>query len=1054
MFFHWTSFVRTSVVAAIGGLGLATMLLPPDAGAAEERRGYPALFEAAGREFGVPADILKGIAFAETRWTHLAWAPGDIAACNGMPRPYGIMSLWDNDHFGRSLHDAAAWLGENESVLKADVRQNIRGAAALLRRLRDARPGPEGTGDGDLESWRDAIAAYCGIPQPELAQQHALDVYAFIHRGYHHHGIEWPGRPVNLDAVRAAVRRVQAAVREGRDRRAPGPGEGRRLRDETTATAPSGGLDPAPLFQPAGQPDYPGAVWRPAYPGHWYTSGNGRHFVVIHDMEGYYLSTISYFQRSNTQASAHYCINGLKDNAADSPAGEITQMVEEKYYAWHARCLNTWSLGIEHEGFVNNPAWYTEEQYQASAGLTRYLCDKYGIPMDRNHIIAHGEWQSVTWRSWMSTNYPAIDAGCNTHTDPGANWAWEHYLQLVIGLASPAITVPPVSQVRDPGATAQFNVAATGTGPLQFQWRKDGAVLPGATNLGLTLTNVQLLSAGDYSVVVRNAGGSVTSAVATLNVTAPAAPLGTGTGLLGGYFDREDFTGARFSRVDSTVNFGWGLAGPASFMGDDTFAVRWVGWIEPRYSQRYSFHVRADDAVRLWVDGQLLLDEWAASAPGEWTGRVDLSAGRRSAIRLDFVERAGSALAELRWSSASQVKQVVPRTQLYPPALGLEGSAVKFVEAGTRVRLRVAGFDPDPTAGSVLWREDFESYPAGTADGSVLFRAPSYSGSTALFLDGPGGASVTNGLPGGASPDRGARALRVTWGFAPDAVSPWLRLTTAAAAQLPNPAVDPRQVVQFDVWSDRPLRVGLGLRETTNTVWPGDDAGVIGPIEFVGVGEVLSGVPQPVRLVMASNWTTLRFDLPAEAVQPFTGDGVLNPSLSACALEHLALVPGSSDASGPHVVYLDNLTVAKANTLSYALVAGPPGATMDERTGELDWTPAPADMTGTNWLTVRIQNRSTPPLVLETNLAVVIRPPVRPQLRLVDGFVELAWETLPGASYRVQVAESVTEPGAAWHDLTGTMVATETRLLIRDSLPARGGARFYRVLPGDVGSGP
>jgi hypothetical protein len=56
-------------------------------------------------------------------------------------------------------------------------------------------------------------------------------------------------------------------------------------------------IDAEPVFEPAGQPDYPAAIWRPAYPGHWYTSGNGRHFVVIHDMEGYYLSTISYFSK-------------------------------------------------------------------------------------------------------------------------------------------------------------------------------------------------------------------------------------------------------------------------------------------------------------------------------------------------------------------------------------------------------------------------------------------------------------------------------------------------------------------------------------------------------------------------------------------------------------------------------------------------------------------------------------------------------------------------------------------------------------------------------------
>src|SRR2546425_9506173 len=87
----------------------------------------------------------------------------------------------------------------------------------------------------------------------------------------------------------------------------------------------------------------------------WYTTGYGHHFCVIHDMEGYYLSTISYFQRSTTQADAHYCVNGLKDTSSDHPAGEITQMVREAYYAWHVGCWNRYMFGTEHEGFVSNP---------------------------------------------------------------------------------------------------------------------------------------------------------------------------------------------------------------------------------------------------------------------------------------------------------------------------------------------------------------------------------------------------------------------------------------------------------------------------------------------------------------------------------------------------------------------------------------------------------------------------------------------------------------------------------------------------------------------------
>jgi len=81
---------------------------------------------------------------------------------------------------------------------------------------------------------------------------------------------------------------------------------------------------------------------------------------------------------------------------------------------------------------------------------------------------------------------------------------------------APSITTQPSGQVVIPGATATFAVAATGTGPLSFQWRRNGADLTGATLSVLTLTNVSGADAGTYSVVISNAAGNVTSANAPL----------------------------------------------------------------------------------------------------------------------------------------------------------------------------------------------------------------------------------------------------------------------------------------------------------------------------------------------------------------------------------------------------------------------------------------------------------------------------------------------------------------------------------------------------------
>ncbi|MDB6027373.1 MAG: cysteine protease [Verrucomicrobiales bacterium] len=190
--------------------------------------------------------------------------------------------------------------------------------------------------------------------------------------------------------------------------------------------------------------DYPPAIWNPPCNANYYTSGSGHKFHVIHDIEGYYASTISYFQGCGfTSASVHYLVNGKQDASSDAPAGQITQMIRESNYAWHALCWNQHSTGTEHEGFASNPAWYTPELYDASADLSRSLATQFGYAKDRNHIVAHGQKSVAGWSTWAAANL-GIDPNCNTHTDPGPYWDWTGYMAKVNDTGTPsANTVGP-----------------------------------------------------------------------------------------------------------------------------------------------------------------------------------------------------------------------------------------------------------------------------------------------------------------------------------------------------------------------------------------------------------------------------------------------------------------------------------------------------------------------------------------------------------------------------------------------------------------------------------
>ena len=116
--------------------------------------------------------------------------------------------------------------------------------------------------------------------------------------------------------------------------------------------------------------------------------------VVIHIMDGTLGGTDSWFANTTSQVSAHY---GIGKN------GEVHQYVQENDSAWHAGRVdapvwkliklnvnpNLYTIGIEHEGKPDD-VW-TDAMKQSSATLIREICQRWQIPIDRNHIVGHFE---------------------------------------------------------------------------------------------------------------------------------------------------------------------------------------------------------------------------------------------------------------------------------------------------------------------------------------------------------------------------------------------------------------------------------------------------------------------------------------------------------------------------------------------------------------------------------------------------------------------------------------------------------------------------------------
>lgn len=160
--------------------------------------------------------------------------------------------------------------------------------------------------------------------------------------------------------------------------------------------------------------------------------------------------------------------------------------------------------------------------------------------------------------------------------------------------------------------------------------------------------------------------------------------LSDGQGLQAFYFDdpteASEFTQPfAFSQIDPQVNFDWANGSPnLEELGKDYYLIRWEGYVQPLTSGTINFHVISDDGSRLWVNDELIIDQWVGQARTEHTGEILLEAGEFYPIRLEYFERVGDAVVQLLWSGEELERGFVPSSQLFPkmPKDTFEGEGI------------------------------------------------------------------------------------------------------------------------------------------------------------------------------------------------------------------------------------------------------------------------------------------------------------------------------------------------------------------------------------------
>ncbi|MEO0895428.1 MAG: PA14 domain-containing protein [Bacteroidota bacterium] len=143
---------------------------------------------------------------------------------------------------------------------------------------------------------------------------------------------------------------------------------------------------------------------------------------------------------------------------------------------------------------------------------------------------------------------------------------------------------------------------------------------------------------------------------------------GLGTGLLGTYFNDKDQSEINSYRVDPTIEFRWGSDAPLSDMELNTFSVVWEGEIEAPVSEAVTFFATSDDGVRVYVNNQLVVDNYVDQEASTATGSINMNAWERVPIRIEYYENRVYARAILEWGSNNMDRAIVPQIYLYPAA--------------------------------------------------------------------------------------------------------------------------------------------------------------------------------------------------------------------------------------------------------------------------------------------------------------------------------------------------------------------------------------------------
>jgi len=433
---------------------------------------YQTQFDNAYAQFPqIPKGILEAVSFSQTHFKNIQ---SPDVGCIGLPLVNGVMGLTENGqgYFRNNLQLVSNLSGYSVSTIKSNPSTNILAYAKAYKVLMDSL----NISSANINQHDIILKSLSEIPwDHNVANNFALNsfvyqVFDFLKNPIYQNYYNFPNQ--NIDMVSIFGQQNYQVLSSN---------------DVVTISPNKISISNGATYQPQYKsPDYAPALWVDT-PTCNRSSRNGTAIsaVTVHTIQGTYSGAISWAQNCSANVSYHYVVR--------SSDGQVTQMVLESDKAWHVGSENPYTIGMEHEGYVNDASWYTQPMYEGSAGIVRDICiSGYGINPLRTFF---GAATSGTNTLGGCTKIKGHQHYPNqTHTDPGINWNWEKYYKLINN--NPSITTLTT-------ATGSFYDTGGATGDYSNDERELYLIQPsgGASNITLTFAVFDLELNWDYMYI-------------------------------------------------------------------------------------------------------------------------------------------------------------------------------------------------------------------------------------------------------------------------------------------------------------------------------------------------------------------------------------------------------------------------------------------------------------------------------------------------------------------------------------------------------------------------